>query len=99
MIDKVKFEGIFTAEQTHYMCRAEGGVFRAPTADVEVSAGSAYIRIGAVVELVRSPIGEDNAGREQAVAGNRATACIGHVEISCETGAVVGACTGIWACP
>jgi hypothetical protein len=99
MIDKVKFEGIFVEEQTHFMCRAEGGVFRAPLTDVELLNGSAYIRVGALVELVRSPIGEADAGREQPVRSGEATACIGQVEISCETGTVVGACSGSWACP
>ena len=81
MIDKVKFEGIFVAEQTHFMCRAEGGVFRAPLADVELLNVSAFNRVGALVELVRSPIGEADAGREQPVRSGEATACIGHVEI------------------
>ena len=99
MIDKVKFEGIFVAEQTHFMCRSEGGVFRAPIADVEILNGSAFIRIGARVELVRSPISEDDAGRDQPARSDAATACIGQVEISCETGTVLGACSGIWACP
>jgi hypothetical protein len=100
MIDKVKFEGIFVAEQTHYMCRADGGVFRTPMDDVEISDGSAFIRIGAIVEFVRSPITENNEGREQTRTDSAtATACIGRVEISCDTGTVVGACDGTWACP
>jgi len=100
MSDKVKFEGIFVAEQTHYMCRAEGGVFRAPRDDVEISDGAAFIRIGAVVELVRSPIPDGNEGQEQTRAGtDSASACIGGVEISCDTGTVIGECAGVWACP
>ncbi|MDB5396913.1 MAG: hypothetical protein JWM91_4419 [Rhodospirillales bacterium] len=100
MIDSVRFEGVFVAEQTHYMCRAEGGVFRAPMVDVTISDGSAYIRVGAIVELVRNPITDDSEGRKQVwPKGDSATACIGRVEISCETGTVVGACDGIWACP
>ncbi len=63
MTDKVRFEGIHVPEQTHYMCRADGGVFRAPMDDVEISDGFAFIRVGAAVEFVRSPIVDGGEGR------------------------------------
>jgi len=99
-MDMVKFEGIFAEEQTHFMCRADGGVFRAPKGDVEIIDGAAHIRIGATVELVRSPIAEDTSGATQREgASDSSTACIGSVELSCATGAVIGKCSGIRSCP
>lgn len=95
----VRFEGIFVEEQTHFMCRADGGVFRAAKKDVEVVDGAAYVRIGATLEFVRSPIGEESArGQREAGAGD-SSACVGGVEISCSAGTVLGACTGVRACP
>ena len=96
----IKFEGVFVEEQTHFMCRADGGVFRAPKNDVQIVDGSVHIRVGATVEFVRSPIGDGETGRGQREAGaDASTACVGGVEICCSTGAVVGACTGIRPCP
>ena len=81
------------------MCRADGGVFRAPKKDVDVIDGAAHIRVGAIVEFVRSPIAADTTGRGQRRAGaDSSTACVGSVEIACDTGIVVGACTGVRPC-
>ena len=96
----VRFQGIFVEEQTHFMCRADGGVFRAPKKDIEIIDGAAHVRIGATVEFVRSPIADGETGRGQRTAGaDYTTACVGGVEISCATGTVIGACTGIRPCP
>ncbi len=99
-MQNVKFEGIFVEEQTHVMCRADGGVIRVPKKDIQVIDGAAHIRIGTIVEFTRSPISEDMTGRGQRQAGaDESTACIGNVEIVCSTGVVIGACTDVRPCP
>jgi hypothetical protein len=98
-METVRFQGVFVEEQTHVMCRADGGVFRAPKKDVEVVDGAAHVRVGATVEFVRSPIGEETGRGQREAGADASTACLGGVEISCSTGTVIGACTGIRPCP
>jgi hypothetical protein len=98
-MESVRFEGIVVEEQTHYMCRADGGVIRVPKKDIQIVDGSAHLRKGAIVEFVRSPIGEvTGRGQQEAGASPETSACLGGVEIACASGTVLGSCTGISPC-
>ncbi len=98
-MESVVFQGIFVEEQTHYMCRADGGVIRVPKNDIKIVDGSAHLRRGAVVEFVRGPIGAETGRGQQAGASPETSACIGGVEIACASGTVLGSCMGIRPCP
>jgi len=99
-METVRFQGIYVEEQTHFMCRADGGVIRVPKADVQIADEAAYLRKGAVVEFVRSPIAEETGrGQQEAGAAPGTSACIGGVEIACASGTVLGSCTGVRPCP
>src|ERR1700758_2312278 len=99
-METVRFQGVFVEEQTHYMCRADGGVIRVAKNDIRIVDGSAHIRKGATVELVRSPIAEDaGRGRQAAGAPSGTSACVGTVEIACADGLVLGSCAGVRPCP
>jgi len=75
-----------------------GGILRVHISELNVFGGELKILAGAKIKLLMGSVAE--AGNyEPGICDGYGTACIGGIEICCNTSKVFRQCTGHWRCP
>jgi len=90
------FDGQMQPGETgNVRCTANhGGEFEISSQDVMEEEGKLYVLQDATVSIVQNPAPSDS---EDGLTP-KGTACIGMIQIDCQTGQVLGPCIGVWGC-
>jgi hypothetical protein len=95
MSDWATFHGSVAEAGDNYTLTAAGenGILSLPKECVLFEHGKISVKVGSIANIIREPTGVDDIVGFEAKVNCKRTCAIGMVEICCDDGRVVGACT------